>query len=75
MRLSKLIGKIYEAYGSVSDFSNATGISYANLTKALNGKTDIKKSTVIRIADALSISAEDIGIYFFPECVARGETE
>ena len=75
MRLSKLIGKIYEAYGSVSDFSNATGISYANLTKILSGKNDLKKSTVIRIADALSISAEDIGIYFFPECVVSSKTE
>ena len=73
MRLAKLIGKIYEDYGSVTNFCNSAKIDYGYMSRLLNGKTDIKKSTVVRMTKLLLINPAEIGLYFFPECCASAE--
>ena len=75
MRLSKLIGKIYEKYGNVSAFCDANGLNPGYISLALNGKVDIRKSTVVKLAEILSVSPCDIGYYFFPECCEITETD
>lgn len=67
MRLGKLIGKIHERYGNVISFSKAIGMDIAYLSRLVNGKYDFRKSTVIKIADALCISPSEYAEYFFPE--------
>lgn len=75
MRLAKLIGEIYEVYGTVTAFCDENNLNYGYISRVLNGKVDIKKSTINKIAEILSIAPCDIGDYFFPECCTVDETK
>ena len=73
MRLSKLIGKIHEDHGNVLRFCEKYGIDFGYMSRVLNGKHDIKKSTIVKLVGLLSINPSDIGVYFFPECFDGAE--
>ena len=67
MRLNKLIGRMCERHGNMVEFSKSVGIDIAYISRFVNGKLDYKKSTIIKIADALDIQPEEYAEYFFPE--------
>lgn len=68
MKLAKLIGLIYERYGSVKVFCSDNGLDYSYTTRVLNCKVDARRSTMAKLVAALSIAPCEIGYYFFPEC-------
>lgn len=63
--LAKLTGRIVEKYGSRSAFADALGISPQQLTPKLTGKTGITREDVVEWSEALGISIDKIGVYFF----------
>ena len=73
MKLARLIGLIHERYGNVKAFCSANGFDYSYTTRVLNSKVDVRRSTVIKLAAALSIAPDEIGFYFYPECCGGSE--
>lgn len=67
---SKLKGRIYERFGNMKNFASALKISQSKLSLWLNER-DLTQSIIIKIALALEIPAEEIGIYFFTEKVYK----
>lgn len=70
MKLARLIGLIHERYGNVRTFCTAVGLDYSYTTRVLNGKVDARRTTLVKLANALSIEPYDMGLYFFPESLA-----
>lgn len=66
---SKLRGRIVEKYGSCSAFADKLGISPQQLTPKLTGKTGITREDVVEWSEALGISIDKIGVYFFTQKV------
>lgn len=62
---SELKGKIIAKYKSQSNFSKRLGVSEITLSKKMNNKTHFSSDDIAKICDLLSISQEEIGIYFF----------
>lgn len=60
-----LRGRIIEKYGSVKAFADAAGLNYQNIINKLNGRTFINPEETKKWAQALDISIEEIGHYFY----------
>lgn len=61
----KLRGRIVERFGSQSSFADAMGITEQTVTNKLNGKREFSQGDIIEWCNALEISAELVGDYFF----------
>lgn len=69
MDYSKLRGRIREVFGTQDVFAKALYISPCSLSQKLNGKTEWAADEIRRACELLSISPEDIPLYFFcPKC-------
>ena len=62
---SKLEGKIIEKFGTRESFAKASGITPKSIYDKLNNKTIWKQPEISKAMDLLSISGEDIELYFF----------
>lgn len=62
---SKLEGKIIEKFGTRESFAKASGITAKSIYDKLNNKTIWKQPEISKAMDLLSISGEDIELYFF----------
>lgn len=62
---SELKGRIISRYQQYALFAEAMGLSRAQLSERLNGKTNFKPEEVCLACDLLGIPAEEIGTYFF----------
>ena len=62
---SKLKGRIIEKFGTRESFAKAFGITTNSMYDKLNNKTIWKQPEISKAMDLLSISGEDIGLYFF----------
>ena len=62
---SKLKGRIVEKFGTRESFAKASGITATSLCGKLNNKTIWKQPEISKAMELLSISGEDIELYFF----------
>ncbi len=62
---SKLRGRIVEKCGTQTVFSQKVGLSMVSLGKKLNGNRSFKDREIVRIAEILGISIDEIPAYFF----------
>lgn len=62
---SALILKIRSKYLKFEDFANDLGITITTLNNKLKGKTDWKREEMIKAAELLDFSPDEILFYFF----------
>lgn len=62
---SALILKIRSKYLKFEDFANDLGINLTTLSNKLKGKTDWKREEMVKAAELLDLSPEEILFYFF----------
>lgn len=65
MDYSKLRGRIKECGYTQKSLAEPIGISEGQFCQKLTGKYPFKQTEIDRICDCLTISAEEIGPYFF----------
>ncbi len=65
MKLNKLRGKIREICGTQESCAKKAGISTHSLSDKLNKKVPFRTDEIERLCDILSISKEDVHLYFF----------
>lgn len=63
--LQKLRGRIIEKYRTLTEFSAALKVSKITLSKKMNNKTKFSADDIVKIANLLEISEEEICKYFF----------
>ena len=61
----RLRGRIIEKFGSVSAFSDRIGKARNGVSVKLNGKVKFNTNDIRQWAEALEITPEEIGVYFF----------
>lgn len=64
-RYNKLKGRITEKFGTRGKFAKAIGLSENSLSLKLNCKTGFSQEDMEKWANALDISIEEYGLYFF----------
>ncbi len=62
---SKLLGRIKERGFTQETLAKRVAMSESTLSQKLNNKTPFKQRDIREISDALEISSNDIGAYFF----------
>lgn len=62
---SKLIGTIYEKFGSQKAFAESIGMSGSNLSSKLSGKVAFTQRDIENIINRLNLDADDIAQIFF----------
>lgn len=62
---SALILKIRGKYLKFEDFANDLGITMSTLNNKLKGKTDWKREEMVKAAELLGFSPNEILFYFF----------
>ena len=62
---SKLEGRIVEKFRTRENFAKALGITNRTIYEKLNNKTIWKQPEISKAMELLSISGEDIELYFF----------
>ena len=62
---NKLRGKIIEKYGTMTAFSDALGITRANFSNKMRGKTYFSVQDIYAIKGLLNLEDSEIGEYFF----------
>ena len=72
---SKLEGRIIEKFGTRESFARASGMTPKSIYDKLNNKTIWKQPEISKAMDLLSISGEDIELYFFKKKKKAQETE
>lgn len=70
---SKLRGKIKEVCETHDRFAEKLGIGRVSLSQRLNNILDFSQSEMYKTCDILSISKEDIPVYFFTLKVQKHE--
>lgn len=68
---SKLKGKIKEVFDIQSNYAKALGLSETSVTNKLNNITNFTQTEIYETSKLLSISKEEIGLYFFTEKVEK----
>ena len=65
---NKLRGKIVEHYGTMTAYAKALGMTKAQLSNRLTGKTDFTLSDILKSMQLLNLSnSEVIECFFTPE--------
>lgn len=69
MDYSALRGRIRAVFGTQAAFAEAMSISECAVSQKLNGRSEWAADEIRRACELLSISPEDIPLYFFcPKC-------
>lgn len=63
----KVRGRIVELYGSQKEFAKAINKSEQTIIYKLSGKYSFSQDDIIEWGNALNISKDDIGDYFFAD--------
>ena len=64
---SRLVGRIYQVFGSKSKFADAMGISRPTLDNKLSGKSQWTQAEINKACELLGIEKKDIPAYFFAD--------
>lgn len=70
---SKLRGRITEKVGSLTKFSELSGIAYTSLHERLANKLAFTQPEIFKAMEVLDIPDNEISIYFFNEMVRQSE--
>ena len=62
---AKLKGRIKEKYGNQGDFANAIGLTPTTFSFKINGKAKWTQDEIVKAAELLEISRDEITEYFF----------
>ena len=62
---SKLVGRIVERYGTRGRFAEALGLTKQALSLKLKNFTQFSQKQIVRSAELLGLTGEDISEYFF----------
>lgn len=73
LNYAKLNWKISEVCGSQASLAKRIGLSEHTVSKKLNQRAEFKSSEILKIAEVLGITCEEIGDYFFTANVQRIE--
>ena len=65
--VAKLRGRIVEIYGSQARFSQAIGVSEVTVINKLKGTRSFSMDDIVNWSDALKITKENVGDYFFAD--------
>lgn len=65
MNYRKLRGRIVEKYGTINAFADAIGLSSVAVSYKLNAKRGFKQADIVKWCEALDITPDEIGGYFF----------
>ena len=68
---SKLRGRIYEKFGTLTKFAEALGTSVAYVSYKLQGSEGFSQKTMYKWATLLEIPLEEYTNYFFTQMVKR----
>ncbi len=69
----KLRGRIRERFKTERTFAAAMGIGRVSLSQKLNNENDFTRNQMLKAADLLEISPDDIPEYFFTQKVQKHE--
>ena len=72
---SKLEGRIVEKFGTRENFAKSLGVTAKSISEKLNNKPIWKQPEISKAMDLLSISGEDIELYFFKKKAQEIEKE
>ena len=72
---SKLEGRIVEKFSTRENFAKSLGITTKSISEKLNNKTIWKQPEIFKAMELLSISGEDIELYFFKKKAQEIEKE
>lgn len=72
---SKLEGRIVEKFGTRENFAKSLGVTAKSIYEKLNNKTIWKQPEISKAVELLSISGEDIELYFFKKKAQEIEKE
>lgn len=67
MKNNKLKGRIIEKYGSIGKFADTVGASKPTVSNKLSGRSAFTRQNIILWSQALQISRDELGEYFFSE--------
>ena len=62
---AKLKGRIKEKYETQGDFAKAIGLTPTTFSFKINGKAKWKQDEIVKAAELLEISRDEIAEYFF----------
>lgn len=63
--MAKLKGRIIEKYGTLQQFASIFGIFQGTLGKKLDGRSYWDQAEIIRAAELLDVTPEEIPVFFF----------
>ena len=66
-KFMKLRGRIVEKYGTQSAFAKKIGRSEVSVVNKLNGKTEFSQKDIIDWSNALDITKDEVGSFYFAE--------
>ena len=72
---SKLEGRIIEKFGTRESYAKESGITAKSIYDKLNNKTIWKQPEISKAMDLLSISGEELELYFFKKKAHNTEQE
>lgn len=71
----RLRGKIVEVFDTQSAFADKIGVTEQTVTAKLNGRSEFSRTDIVTWSNALGISNEQVGYYFFAENFQNGKVE
>lgn len=69
-----LRGRIIQKYGSQGKFAKHIGKTEQTVTAKLNNRVQFSQNDILAWCDALDISADDVGKYFFDQKLSKTES-
>ena len=63
--MAKLKGRIIEKFGTLQQFASIFGIFQGTLGKKLDGRSYWDQAEIIRAAELLGVTPEEIPVFFF----------
>ena len=70
--MNMLKGEIIKKYGSQRRFAKHIGKTEQTVTAKLNGRSGFSQADIVEWCNALDISANNVGKYFFAHILSKG---
>ena len=67
----KVKGRIVEIYGSQALFAKKLGVSEQTITNKLRGKVQFTQEDIFRWCNALDLTKDEVGDYFFAHKLSK----
>lgn len=70
---NKLLGRIKEKYGTNASFCKKLGLSEKSFSEKINNKKDFRSIEIVKMAELLEISNDEINAFFYSYVVQKIE--